>query len=154
MSVVSEASALMSCYLGIDYGGKRIGLSVSDAGGQFASPFKTVPSTGRHAFDADAVIRSSSDYDVTTFVIGLPLNMDGTEGPQAKVTRKFGTVLAQRSRLPVLYWDERLSTVAADELMSHTNLTRKKKKARRDPLAATVILQEFLDRDQGADHPQ
>lgn len=142
----------MSCYLGIDYGGKRIGLAVSDAGGQIASPFKTVPATGRLALDADAVISSGSDYDVAAFVIGLPLNMDGTEGPQAQVTRKFGTVLAERSGLPVLYWDERLSTVAADELMSHTHLTRKKKKARRDPVAATVILQEFLDRDHGADH--
>ncbi len=84
-------------------------------------------------------------------VVGLPLNMDGSEGDQAKLTRRFGDKLAQVSGLAVHYWDERLSSVTARRLMIPAELSRKKRKARLDRVAAQVILQSFLDTgDSGA----
>ena len=136
------------CYLGIDYGAKRIGLAISNATTQTAMPLATVAGRGNVAADASSVWSTARAYTIHAIVIGLPLNMDDSEGPQAKVVRAFGTALAALTDLPVHYQDERLSSVAADELMMPAELTRKKKKARKDQVAATVILQEFLEGGQ------
>ena len=135
----------MPCFLGIDYGGKRIGLAVSDAGGKMALPLTTLQSHGTVDQHAAAVLAASDDFDIEAFVVGLPLNMDGTEGKQAKLARRFGAELQRASRKPVHFADERLSSQAAAELLRPAGLTRKKRKHRLDRIAAKVMLQDFLD---------
>ena len=131
--------------VGIDYGTKRIGLAVGDTDAGIASPLGTIEVHGDITDQVRAVLSSSQDYDVGVFVVGLPLNMDGTEGEQAKLTRRFGDALAHTSGRPVHYWDERLSSHAARGLLQPAELTRKKRKAVEDSVAAQVILQSFLD---------
>ncbi|MEK6674986.1 MAG: Holliday junction resolvase RuvX [Planctomycetota bacterium] len=135
----------MSCILGIDYGSKRIGLAISDSQRTFSLPLTTVESRGDVHANAAVVLEKAGEYDVSEFVVGLPLNMDGTEGPQTKETRTFGEVLKTLSGRPVHYFDERLSSVAAEEMLRPAELTRLKRRARVDRLAAQVILQDFLD---------
>ncbi len=132
-------------YLGIDYGTKRIGLAVSDPDGQVASPLTTLLSGGDPDTQARDVVRAAEDYGVEEWVVGLPLNMDDSEGPQSKLVRRFATCLARFTDDPVHLWDERLSSLTADDRMAQTGLTHKKKKKRRDALAAHVILQSFLE---------
>ena len=134
----------MPRFLGIDHGTKRIGLAVSDAGGSLASPLATIEQRADPQAQARAVIARAKEYQVSAFVVGLPLNMDGSEGKQAKTARLFGEALARLSGRPVHYWDERLSSFQADELMGGTDLTHKQKKKHRDRIAAQVVLQEFL----------
>ena len=141
----------MASYLGIDYGTKRIGLAVGDDVTQTASPVTTVIAQGQADRDADAVAAVAEEYGAAAFVLGLPLNMDSTEGPQAKLVRAFGAVLAARAGLKVHYVDERLSSFAADELLRPAELTRKKKKGVQDAVAAAVILQTFLSEERYED---
>ncbi len=147
----------MITYLSIDYGTKRIGLAVGDDQTCVAAPLKMLEATGNVTDDARGVLRVAQEYDVQAFVVGLPLNMDDSEGPQAKATRAFGDVLAVSADYPVHFFDERLSSVEARELMQPAELSRKKRKKRVDSIAAQVILQGFLD-DQGPiddpDRPQ
>lgn len=143
--IESATVSPMTRYLGIDYGTKRIGLAVGDDATGIASPITVVQSRGRSADDIQAVIAVAQEYGVDAFVVGLPLNMDDTEGPQAKLTRRFGDALARSADKPVHYHDERLSTCAADDLLQPAELTRKKKKRVADAVAAQVILQGFLE---------
>jgi putative Holliday junction resolvase len=143
----------MPRYLAIDFGSKRIGLAIGDSGAGIASPLKTLEATGRPAADIAAVLAVCREYEVDALVIGLPLNMDGTEGSQAKATRAFGDALATAGGKRVHYHDERLSSYAAEGLLQGEALTRKKKRPRLDRLAAQVILQDFLA-SQGADSVQ
>ncbi len=131
--------------LGIDYGGKRIGLAIGDTESSIASPLAVVQVKGSLSDQVGAVLSCAQPYSVGEFVVGLPLNMDDTEGPQARLTRRFGDVLAHHSGKPVRYFDERLSSVAADELLEQSGLSQKKRKTRQDRIAAQVILQGFLD---------
>ena len=136
---------VMPRYLGIDYGTKRIGLAISDPDGRMASPLSVVRARGDPQGDARAVMTAVEGYEAGEIVVGLPTNMDDTEGPQAKLTRSFGRAIGQVSGLPVHYWDERLSTFAADALIRPAELTRTQRRRRRDAVAAQLILQGFLD---------
>jgi len=131
--------------MAIDYGAKRIGLAVGDTETNLAAPVLGVPGSGSPQQDARAVLAASREYGADELVLGLPLNMDDTEGPQARIVREFGETLKRLSGLPVHYFDERLSSETAREKMIGGELTRKKRKARIDGLAAQAILQEFLD---------
>ena len=135
----------MACFFGIDYGVKRIGLSVCNREETIASPVTTLSACGHVAEDASAVAAYAAKYEVDAFVVGLPLNMDDSEGKQAKIARRFGDELARIADKPVHFWDERLSSLTAEELLQPAELTRKKRKARIDRVAAQVILQSFLD---------
>ncbi len=135
----------MPHFLAVDYGSKRIGLAVGDTETRLAVPLSTIEASGGVTADARAVLNLIADYEAEEVVIGLPLNMHGTEGEQAKVSRRFGDELSRLSGKPVHYWDERLSSIEAKELLEQTDLTTKKRKARLDRVAAQVILQEFLD---------
>ena len=132
-------------FLSIDYGKKRIGLAVGDDREKIATPVTTVEARGSLADHVTAVRAVADDYDLDAFVVGLPLNMNDTEGEQAKLTRRFGDALEAASGKPVHYFDERLSSHAADELLAPAELTRKKRKSIQDAVAAQVILQGFLD---------
>ena len=135
----------MTRRLGIDFGAKRTGLSISDPAGTMAFPLATLPTGENLEPLLEAIVRIATEYEVGELIVGLPLNMDGTEGRQARRTRSFGAALAKRSGLKVAFWDERLSSRAADELLSGADLTRKKKRARIDRIAAQILLQGYLD---------
>lgn len=138
-------TTIISRYLGIDFGAKRIGLAVGDTEGRIATPLRVITRCGKETDDVDLIIAAGDEYAVDAYVLGIPFNMDGTEGPQAKLTRAFGKLLAERSGHRVHEWDERLSSRGADANLTELDLTHKKKKARQDALAAQIILQAFLD---------
>ena len=135
----------MTRYLGIDYGSKRIGLAFASDDVDVASPVAMLEASGKMANQVAAVASVASDYDVDAYVVGLPLNMDGTAGPQAELSRRFGDALSRTTGQTVHYFDERLSTKAAEDLLRPADLTRKKLRAVRDAVAAQVILQGFMD---------
>ena len=132
--------------IALDVGDVRIGVAVSDLLGITANPRETY---WRKQGDIDADICYFCEYakkeDADTFVLGLPKNMDGTEGPRAEVTREFGTLLAEASGLPVVYQDERLTTVSAERMLIDADVRREKRKQVIDKVAATIILQSYLD---------
>jgi putative Holliday junction resolvase len=133
--------------LGLDVGDRRIGLAISDPGGHFAVPLRTLQRTA-----LDDVVRSLTDLvakeDVSAIVVGLPLRMDGTAGSQAESVQEFVQELLSAVKVPVTLWDERLSTVQADQLLRSGG--SRKRKAEQDALAAAIILQGYLDsRQQG-----
>ena len=132
-------------YVGIDYGTRRIGLAVSDPLGTLASPLRTLQVKGGAAEQVRQVVAAAQEFDVDEWVVGHPFNMDGTEGPQAKTCGAFAELLARQTGTVVHLWDERLSSAQADEYLAQAALTQKKKKSRRDMLAAQIILQSFLD---------
>lgn len=135
----------MACLLGIDHGDKRIGLAVSDASRRMALPVCMIEAKGSSKQRVEAVLAAAKEYDVVGFVVGLPLNMDDSEGSQAKRARAFGEELRKLGGKSVHYQDERLSSATADEMLQGGDYTRKKHKARRDRIAAQVILQQYLD---------
>ncbi|RME36144.1 MAG: Holliday junction resolvase RuvX, partial [Planctomycetota bacterium] len=132
-------------FVGVDVGGKRIGLAVGEEETGVAVPLRIVSARDDPDADARAVLEAVRNHDPDAFVVGLPLNMDGSEGGQANLARSFGAVLARLSGKEVFYFDERLSSQAADELLQPAGFTRARHRARQDAVAAQVILQGFLD---------
>lgn len=130
--------------LGLDHGRRRIGVAVSDEGQSIAFPLKSVTSTRTLAGVVEQLRSILRDYDIRALVVGLPLNMDNSEGPQATAARRFGDALAKTLNLPVVYHDERLTSAAAEEALLSADLSREKRRARRDAVAAQMILQSFL----------
>ena len=131
-------------YLAFDLGDKRTGLAIGDDETGIVSPVATVECS----MDGSLLDRLSlciEQHEPDELVVGLPLNMDGTYGPQARRIAAFAERLAERVLLPIHLQDERLSSAAADEAMSQSGLTHKQKKHRRDALAAAAILKSFLD---------
>jgi putative holliday junction resolvase len=129
--------------LGLDVGDRRIGVAVSDPTGSLASPVEIYQRHGNRR-DFDHVLALVEDYEATGVVVGLPKNMNGTEGPQAEKTREFARALAERG-LDVHLWDERLSTVEATRRMVEQRRGRRGTQQRVDAEAAAVILETFLD---------
>lgn len=135
----------MAIYLGIDYGRKRIGLAISDASETIATPATALAGTGQVDRDARLVVDFSDRNDVEHFVVGLPINMDGSEGPQAKLARRFADTLAALAGRGVELYDERLTSWAADRAFEEAQLSAGKRKARRDAVAAQIMLQGYLE---------
>ena len=131
--------------MGLDLGTKTIGLALSDGERRIASPLETIRRIKFKA-DAAALLALAEKYDVAAFVLGLPLNMDGTEGPRVQATRAFARNLAKLTDLPITLWDERLSTVAAERALLEADASRKRRAAVIDQVAAGYILQGALDR--------
>jgi putative Holliday junction resolvase len=132
---------------GIDLGDKTIGLAVSDRSLAFAHP-RPVILRKKFSADAAALLQALGKEDVRAVAIGLPVNMDGSEGPRAQASRAFVRNMARLSDLPFLFWDERLSTVAAERALIEMDVSRKKRGMRIDSAAAAFILQGVLDRLQ------
>ncbi len=130
--------------LGLDFGTKTIGVAVSDGLGLTAQTVTTIRRTSLKA-DLAALGELVREYEAECFVVGLPLNMDGSEGPRAESTRKFADTLTQALGLPVELWDERLSTVAAQRTLLEADLSRAKRREVIDQMAAQFILQGWLD---------
>jgi putative Holliday junction resolvase len=134
----------MTRVLGMDYGARRIGFAVSDPDGQLALPVGSLeggaePEVFRHVRDLCA------EREVGRIVVGLPVNMNGTRGPEAQKVEAFARRLQAALGLPVETWDERLSTVAVERTMRAADLSAAKRKASRDKMAAQAILQNYLD---------
>lgn len=131
---------------GLDLGEKTIGIAVSDPLRMVGSPLETLSRT-KFTADLERLFAILDQRAIGALVIGLPLNMDGTEGPRCQSNRAFARNLVQRRDLPVLFWDERLSTAAVTRMMiDEHDLTRKRQDAAVDKLAAAWILQGALDR--------
>ena len=130
--------------LGVDLGSKTIGLAVSDPLLKIASPIATLK---RSKLSSNAVEFSNiiKDYQIGGIIVGLPINMDGTEGPRVQATRDWSLDLARILSIPVAFWDERLSTVAVERMMLKADMTRNKRAAKIDQAAAAYILQGALD---------
>nr|WP_216671280.1 Holliday junction resolvase RuvX [Mangrovicoccus sp. HB161399] len=130
---------------GLDLGTKTIGVAVSDTMRGVASPIETVKRK-KFTLDAEALLKIIRARDVKGIVLGLPKNMDGTEGPRAQSTRAFARNLAQLTDLPMGFWDERLSTVAAERALLEADTSRRRRAEVIDHVAAGFILQGALDR--------
>lgn len=130
--------------LGIDYGTRRVGAALSDPGQTMAFPSEVYVLRGPE-HDARHYRELVREDEVERIVIGLPLHTSGREGQLAALTRSFGDWLAGVTGLPVLYFDERYTTVEAEQRLLDAGLTRQKRKALRDQLAAQIMLQTYLD---------
>jgi putative Holliday junction resolvase len=130
--------------MGIDYGDARIGIAVSDLMGWTAQGVTTIKHQS-DARDLDEIGRLMAQYDVSELVLGLPKNMNGSIGPRGELSEKFARKLERRFKVPVHLWDERLTTVAAERTLLEADVSRKKRRQVVDKLAATLILQNYLD---------
>lgn len=131
--------------LGLDLGTKTIGLALSDVERQIATPLETIKRV-KFSLDAVALLKIAEKHAVAGLIIGLPLNMDGTEGPRVQSTRAFVRNLVPLTPLPIAFWDERMSTLAVTRTLLDADASRAKRAAVVDKMAAAYILQGALDR--------
>lgn len=135
----------MRAIVGLDLGTKTIGVAVSDSFRGVASPLETIKRK-KFTLDAEQLIAILKNRDVAGVILGLPLNMDGSEGPRSQATRAFARNLSKLWEGPISFWDERLSTVAAEKALLEADATRKRRAEVIDNIAASFILQGALDR--------
>ncbi len=131
--------------IGLDLGTKTIGVAASDPDRKLATGVTTV-ARSKFAADAAALLKLAAERAACGFVLGLPVNMDGSEGPRAQATRAFARNFAKLTELPIALWDERLSTAAVERHLIAADVSRKKRAAVIDQHAAAFILQGALDR--------
>lgn len=131
--------------LGLDVGSKTVGLALSDVTRSIATPYGTVRRT-KFTEDAKVIQEAVEEHQVGALVIGLPINLDGSEGPRAQSTRAFARNLAARVEIPMVFWDERLSTAAVERHLIEAGASRKRRAQVIDRMAAAYILQGALDR--------
>lgn len=130
--------------MGIDYGDKRIGIALTDALCIISSPFEVYKNIGQE--DAlNHIVKLIQEYDVDEVALGLPINMDGTEGKRAMIHRDFGEKLANLSGVKVQYIDERLTSAEAEEILISSGVRREKRKELIDKISAQIILQTYID---------
>ena len=130
---------------GLDLGTMTIGVAVSDLMKSVATPLETIKRK-KFGVDAARLLEITTDRKITGLVLGLPMNMDGSEGPRCQATRAFARNLSRLTALPITYWDERLSTVAAERALLEADTSRKRRSEVIDHVAAAYILQGMLDR--------
>ena len=135
----------MNKKIGLDIGTVRIGIATSDLLGIIASSYE-VYKRRNLAFDAKYVAELAKKLDADLFVIGLPLKMDGSEGDSVKMVKDFAEELKKHTDLQIVFQDERLSTVSAERILIESNMRREKRKGVVDQIAATIILQNYLDK--------
>ncbi len=131
--------------MGLDLGTRTIGVAVSDTSRRIASPLETIRRT-KFGVDAAALLQLAEARRIGGLVLGLPRNMDGSDGPRAQATRAFARNLAGLTELPITFWDERLSTVAAERALLEADTSRRRRAEVIDHVAAGYILQGLLDR--------
>ena len=136
--------------LGIDLGERRIGVAVSS--GSVASPIETVVRSGDRSADHRRLLAIATEWEVDTIVVGLPLSLDGTEGPAARSIRAEIDELAATTSLTIVPYDERLTTVTANRLLHEGDVPGRSRRAVVDQLAAAVLLQAWLDGHDGPTH--
>lgn len=143
-----EVLSLRGRLLGLDLGSKKIGLSLSDQARQIASPMLTIRRT-KYSQDAAKIQEICNEQLIQGLVIGLPINMDGSEGKACQVSREFSRLFFKSCGLPILLWDERLSTAAVTKTMVEADLSRKRQANIVDKMASAYILQGALDAIEG-----
>ena len=131
--------------IGIDLGTKTIGLALSDVTRTIATPLETIRRV-KFTPDVGRLLAIAAEHQIAGLVLGLPVNMDGSEGPRAQATRAFARNVNKLSALPILLWDERLSTTAAERTLIEADTSRKRRAEVIDKMAAGIILQGALDR--------
>ena len=141
----AESLAKLQPIIGLDLGEKTIGVAASDGLLQAANAVVTIKRK-KFGVDAAQLLEIAQTRNAAGFILGLPRNMDGSEGPRCQSTRAFARNLSALTDLPIGFWDERLSTVAAERTLIEADLTRKRRKEIIDSVAATYILQGALDR--------
>jgi putative Holliday junction resolvase len=129
---------------GIDYGTVRIGIALADTEVRIATPFDTL-TRRTPALDAAYFQRLVADGEIDRFVVGLPVHLDGSESEKSREARMFGAWLAEATGMPVEFFDERFTTTEAAAVLGPTHLTKKQRKARRDQLAAQIMLTAYLE---------
>ena len=134
----------MKRIMGIDYGDARTGVALSDLLCSIVGSTVVVPSRNREKALAD-IVRIAREQEVGTIVVGLPRNMDGSEGVRAELCREFGALLGQMTGLPIVMWDERRTTVEAHNILSQHNYHGQKRKNTVDAVAASLILEGYLN---------
>jgi len=145
MTDFAAALPRFGALVGLDLGTKTIGVAVSDGMRGVASPLTTIRRT-KFTQDAQALLALIAERGLAGLVLGLPRNMDGSEGPRAQATRAFARNMTRLTDLPIAYWDERLSTVAAERALLEGDTSRKRRAEVIDQVAAGYILQGALDR--------
>lgn len=144
-AAIKAALAPRARLLGLDLGTKTIGLAVSDSLLMVSSPLETLRRT-KFTADAEALLELIAERQVGGLVLGLPRNMDGSEGPRAQSTRAFASNMAGKTDLPITFWDERLTTAEAERvLIDQADMNRKRRGEVIDKMAASIILQNLLD---------
>lgn len=133
--------------LGLDFGSKTVGVAVSDGLLLTAQGVETIERKDENKLRKTCarIEELVKEYEVSTIVLGLPKNMNNTEGERVEKTKEFGTMLERRTGLPVVYWDERLTSVAAEQILMESGVRRENRKAVIDKIAAGLILQGYLD---------
>ena len=134
----------MNRIMGIDYGDARTGVAMSDLLCSIVGSTTVVPSRNRDKAVAD-IVRLAKENQVGTIVVGLPRNMDGSEGPRAELCREFAAILGEATGLPIVMWDERRTTVEAHNILSQHNYHGQKRKNTVDAVAASLILEGYLN---------
>lgn len=140
--------------MALDVGHKRIGVALSDPGQVLVSSLQVIERKGQQR-DWATVIQLVREHEVEKIIVGYPRSLNGTVGQQAKVVERYAAVLEEKLRdssldVPVILWDERFSTVAADKLMAEAGRKSRERRKRIDAVAAAVILQDYLDADRGS----
>lgn len=144
-NTIDALSQTSGALLGLDIGVKTIGVAVSDPARSLATPLETIKRT-KFTQDMNTLIEWASARNVTGFVLGWPRNMDGSDGPKAQSVKTFAKNMARHTDLPIAFWDERLSTAAAERELIGLDVSRAKRAAVIDSHAASFILQGALDR--------
>jgi putative Holliday junction resolvase len=130
--------------MAVDHGDVRTGVAISDSMEMLASPVKTIKETDQERL-ADEIAAIAKEYSAEMFVVGLPVNMDGTHGYAAENCEAFAKLLSEKTGLEAALWDERRTTVTAHEILNRVNVRGKQRKAVVDTVAATVILEGYMD---------
>ncbi|MEM8552730.1 MAG: Holliday junction resolvase RuvX [Pseudomonadota bacterium] len=150
---IEDLAAVSGALMGLDYGTKTIGMAVSDDGWRVSSPLSTIR-RAKFTKDVETLLATADRYGVAAFVLGLPLNMDGSAGPRVQATRDFARNLSKRDGRPIVSWDERWSTVAANRALLEVDASRAQRREAVDKVAAAIILQGALDRLRGLGLPR
>lgn len=136
-------------YLGIDLGSKTVGLAMSDLTGTIASTFKTIFfSNEDYLSTIDEIKHIVEEYDIKKIIIGLPKNMNNTLGERAIITTNYAKLLEEHLNIPIIMFDERLTTVISNSILIEADMSRKKRKKKVDGVAAQIILQDYLNKEK------
>lgn len=136
-------------YLGIDLGSKTVGLAMSDTTLTIASTYKTIFFKDEdYASTTEEILDIIKEYNITKIILGLPKNMNNTLGERAEITLKYKELLENKTHLPVIMFDERLTSVISNNILIEADMSRKKRKKKVDSIAAQIILQDYLDKEK------
>lgn len=135
----------MGRVLSIDYGLKRIGLALSDPTKTIASPFKTIQTAKNDSATIDLILGEVKPYEIDTILIGLPLHLSYKASELSDLVQKFAKLFEEKANLPVILWDERLTSKQVERILIEGNVKRKKRVLHVDTMSATLILQNYLD---------